>query len=72
MPKLNHVRRFLHRNGWVMASNTDHEYYKKILPDGEILRTCLSHGNGEIPPSVRRKMKKQMRITDEDFNAGLK
>lgn len=55
-----------------MASNTDHEYYKKILPDGEILRTCLSHGNGEIPPSVRRKMKKQMRITDEDFNAGLK
>lgn len=66
------LRRFLLRNGWVMVSNIDHEYYKKILPDGEILRTFLSHGNGEIPTSVWRKMKKQMRLTDEEFNEVLK
>ena len=46
------------------------EYYEKVLPDGTVLYTRLSHGNDEIPAPVWHKMLKQMGITQEEFNAG--
>lgn len=73
MPKKSQVRKFLNaaRNGWVLMRDTDHEYYEKRLADGTVLNTRLSHGNGEIPPTIWKKMLKQMGITQEEFNAGL-
>ena len=71
MPKKQHVRKFLKHNGWVMYKNTDHEHYMKKLANGEILYTKLSHGKGEVPPTVWRKMLKQMNITEAEFYAGL-
>ena len=73
MPKKQQARKYLRksRNGWEMYRDTDHEYYRKILPDGTVLTTMLSHGNGEIPASVWRKMLKQMNITEAEFYAGL-
>lgn len=58
-------------NGWELYRDSDHEYYCKLKPDGTYLRTKLSHGDGEIPPNVWKKMLKQMGITQEEFNAGL-
>ena len=73
MPKKQQARKFLRnrRNGWEFYKDTDHEHYRKTLPNGEVIYTKLSHGNGEIPPSVWKMMLKQMRITQEEFNAGL-
>ena len=73
MPKKQQARKFLRKssNGWEFYRDTDHEYYRKVLPDGTVLRTKLSHGNGEIPPNVWRQMLKQMNITEAEFYAGL-
>lgn len=54
MPKKKQVRKYLRRNGWRMIRDTDHEYYQKDSADGEPLKTKLSHGDGEIPASVRQ------------------
>lgn len=71
MPKKQQVRKYLKRNGWVLLRDTDHEYYQKVLADGRVLRTKLSHGKNEIPATVWRNMLKEMEISQEDFNAGL-
>ena len=71
MPKRQQVRKYLRQHGWVMFRRSNHEYYEKYLPDGTRITTKLSHGSGEIPPPVWHLMLKQMRITQEEFNAGL-
>ena len=73
MPTKQQVRKYLTRskNGWVFMRNTDHEYYEKELSNGMKLYVKLSHGDGEIPYRVWRKMLKQMGITQEEFNAGI-
>lgn len=69
MPKKQQVRKYLRKgkHGWRMYRDIDHEYYLKTLPDGTVLKTKLSHGDGEIPPKVWQKMLKQMGITQEEF-----
>ncbi len=73
MSKKQQARKYLRRkaNGWELYRDTDHEYYRKRLADGSYLVTKLSHGDGEIPPNVWKRMLKQMGITQEEFNAGL-
>lgn len=73
MPKWSEVRRFLERksNGWVKWKAVGHHtYYRKSLANGELLVTCISHAAGEIPLPTWHRIKKQMRITDDEFNRG--
>lgn len=67
MPKWKDYKRFLDRNGGVCLRKTDHYYY-----DFHGRRTKCSFGDGEIPYIVWRKIKKQLGITDAEFNSGLK
>ena len=72
MAKWSELRRYCEKNGWVLFKNTDHYYFRKVLQDGTVLRTKVSRGSGEIPKRLWREiLKKQLRITQEEFNKGL-
>ena len=73
-PKFGDLKRYCDKNGWVMLRNTDHWYYEKVLSDGTVLRTKISHGvSKEIPKILwERIRKKQLRISETTFWEGLK
>ena len=69
MPTWKDLQRFLERNNWELYRNTDHYFYRKFLDNGEVLRTKVSRGSGEISPNLwRRILKHELRITLEEFN----
>lgn len=62
-------RRYLQRHGWELYRSTDHDYYRKVLPNGEVLTTRVSRGHGEIPSNLwKRIVKQQLCITQDEFN----
>lgn len=68
-PKFGDLKRYCDRNGWVEIRNTDHWYYEKVLADGTVLRTKISHTVAkEIPENLwRRILGKQLKIIDFEF-----
>ena len=69
MPKWNELRRFCEREHWELYKSTDHDFYRKILPDGRVLRTKVSKGSGEIHTRLWQEiLKKQLQTTQEHFN----
>ncbi|MBR0258473.1 MAG: type II toxin-antitoxin system HicA family toxin [Synergistaceae bacterium] len=72
MPRWSELKRYLDRNGWELYRTGDHYYYRKRLADGSYIRTYCSHGSGEIPGKLwKRILKSELHITQEDFNRGL-
>lgn len=70
MPSWKELRRFCERDGWELYKKTDHYYYRKILPDGSVLRTKVSQGSGQISYYLWCEiLKKQLQTTQEHFNA---
>ena len=64
MPRWKELKRFCERDGWELYKDTDHYYYRKILPDGTVLRTKVSRGSGEIHPHMWQEiLKKQLKVT---------
>ena len=52
-PRFSDIRRFCKIDGWeelkgARGKRGDHFRYRKVLPDGRILRTKASHGDDEI------------------------
>jgi hypothetical protein len=72
-PRFGDLKRYCEKNGWVMMRNTDHWYYEKVLADGTVLRTKVSHSiSKEIPPNIwERILRKQLYISEPDFWRGL-
>lgn len=68
-PKFKDLKKYCEKNGWVMIRNTDHWYYEKVLPDGTVLQTKISHAiHKEIPKNVWRFiLQKQLKISEEEF-----
>ncbi|MEW6458669.1 MAG: hypothetical protein AB1441_06330 [Bacillota bacterium] len=55
-----------------MIRDTDHWYYEKVLSNGEVLRTRVSHAvHKEIPKHMWKKILKQLRVTEDEFWKGL-
>lgn len=49
MPSWSDLENFLRRDGWGMIrQNGRDKVYEKTLPSGEVLRTAVSKGTGEI------------------------
>ena len=72
MPRWKELKRFCERDGWELYKDTDHYYYRKILPDGTVLRTKVSRGSGEIHPHMWQEiLKKQLTVTQEYFNSKI-
>ena len=73
MPRWKELDKYCQKNGWILYISTDHNYYKKLMDDGTYLNTKVSRGSGEIPSRLWKDiLKKQLKITQEEFNRGLK
>ena len=69
MPRWKELKRYCDRDGWELYKETDHYFYRKLLPDGMILRTKVSKGSGEIHSRMWQEIpKKQLQTTQEHFN----
>jgi hypothetical protein len=72
-PSFEDLRRFCEIDGWeelrrVRGGTGDHRRYRKVLVDGTILRTRVSHGHGEIgdPGLWTRIWRDQLGLETED------
>ncbi len=67
--KFGDLKRYCDKNGWVLIRNTDHWYYEKVLADGSVLRTRISHAVAkEIPKNLwKRILDKQLKISENEF-----
>ncbi len=72
-PKFKDLKKYCEKNGWVLMRNTDHWYYEKVLANGTVLQTKVSHAvHKEIPANLwNRILRKQLRITEKQFREGL-
>lgn len=69
MPRWRELKIFCDRDGWELYKDTDHYFYRKILDNGDILRTKVSKGSGEIHYHLWQEiLRKQLRTTQEHFN----
>lgn len=69
MPSWKDLKRFCERDGWELYKSTDHDYYRKIDPDGSIRRTKISRSSKEIGAALWREiLRKQLQVTQEYFN----
>ena len=68
-PKFRDLKKHCEKNGWVMIRNTDHWYYEKVLADGTLLQTKVSHAvHKEIPSNLWKLiLKKQLKISEDEF-----
>jgi len=73
-PRFGDLKRYCDKNGWVMIRNTDHWYYERVLIDGTVLRTKISHAiSKEIPKNLWERIRqKQLQISETSFWQGLK
>lgn len=69
MPKWSELKRFCEKDGWELYKNTDHYFFRKTMPNGEIKRTKVSRGSSQIGPALWKEiLKKQLCVTQEYFN----
>ena len=69
MPNPRDHKLFCDNEGWELYKQTDHYFYRKVLPDGDVLRTKISMNNSEYSPALFAEiLKRQLRCTKEYFN----
>jgi len=51
------------------ARSTSHCYGWLVVNDRKILRVHYSHGKGDIPERVVQKIRGQLKLTSQNFNA---
>ena len=69
MPKWKELKRYCESDGWELYKQTDHYFYRKVDDKGNVLRTKVSKGSGEIPKQLwRRILSQQLHTTQEEFN----
>ncbi len=72
MPSWRELKRFCERDGWELFKDTDHYFYRKVMPDGSLKRTKVSKGTGEIPKRLWKDiLKKQLQVGEVYFNKML-
>jgi hypothetical protein len=69
MPSWKDLKRFCERDEWELYKQTDHYYYRKLMPDGTYKRTKVSFGTGAIPKGLwNHILKRQLQVTQEYFD----
>lgn len=69
MPSWKELKRYCECDGWEMYKETDHYFYRKTDDNGNIRRTKVSKGTGEIYGNLWHEiLKKQLGVSQEDFN----
>ena len=69
MPNWKDLKRFCENDDWELYKDTDHYFYRKQDEDGNVKRTKVSKGSGEIGHHFFREiLKKQLRVDQATFN----
>lgn len=72
MPSWKELKRFCERDGWQLYKETDHYFYRKFDENGNIRRTKVSKGTGEIYGNLWNEiLKKQLQVDKEYFNSKI-
>ena len=72
MPRQKELKRFCDRDERKLYKDTDHYFYRKINPDGNIKLTKVSKGSDEIHPHMWKEIsKKQLQVSQEYFNSKI-
>ena len=72
MPSWKDLKRFCENDGWELYKMTDHYFYRKTISGGNIKRTKVSMGSGEIEKYLFQViLKKQLMVTKEYFNSKI-
>lgn len=72
MPKWRELKRFCEKDGWELYKSTDHFFFRKIDADGNIKRTKVSMGSGDIPKKLWKEiLRKQLQVTEGYFNNNI-
>lgn len=68
-PTWEEFREFLEHDGWELVRATDHDHFRKTLPDGEILRTSASRATrtSMSPGRFRAILSYLLRISADEF-----
>lgn len=69
MPSWKELKRYCERNGWELYKTTDHFFYRKVMPNGDLYRTKVSNSSAQIGANLWKKiLKEQLHTTQEEFN----
>lgn len=69
MPSWKELKRFCEHDGWELYKTTDHYFYRKRLANGDVLRTKVSMGSGQIGTNLWAEiLKRQLKVDQEYFN----
>jgi hypothetical protein len=72
VPSWKELKRFCDSDGWELYKETDHYYYRKLMPDGTLKRTKVSMGSGQISDNLwKHILHKQLKVTKEYFNSKI-
>ena len=72
MPTWRELKRFCESDKWNLYKDTDHYYFRKIDEEGNIKRTKVSKGTGDIHKNLWNEiLKKQLQVTKEYFNSKI-
>jgi predicted RNA binding protein YcfA (HicA-like mRNA interferase family) len=72
MPSWKDLKRFCEQDGWERYKKTDHWFYRKSDSNGNVRRTKVSHGSGQIQHRLWQEiLKNQLQVTQEYFNSKI-
>lgn len=72
MPSWKDLKRFCEHDGWELYKQTDHYFYRKRDPDGNVRFTKVSKNPGQINGNLWKTiLKRQLQVTKEYFNSKL-
>lgn len=69
MPNWKDLKRFCENDDWELYKDTDHYFYRKQDEDGNVKRTKVSKGSGEIGHHLFKEiLKNQLQMDQANFN----
>jgi hypothetical protein len=69
LPNWKDLKRFCENDDWELYKDTDHYFYRKQDEDGNVKRTKVSKGSGEIGHHLFKEiLKKQLQVDQAYFN----
>jgi predicted RNA binding protein YcfA (HicA-like mRNA interferase family) len=72
MPSWKELKRFCEKDGWELYKETDHYFYRKYDSTGNLKRTKVSKGSGEIQSHLWKEiLKRQLGVSQEFFNSKI-
>lgn len=63
------IESFLAADEWAPTRKTGHDFYEKVLPNGDLLRTHVSRSSGKTmsPGRFRAILRNQLKVGESEF-----